>query len=108
MTSQNRAADDPSRQGAQSIAKALEVDPAAGLSTGEGAGRLVRHGPNQLSAAIIRLCICISACENGPVGSHAQRGEEQREHGQDPNDARGDHRAQIVLAAALQSPHPPL
>ena len=51
MTSQNCAAEDPSRQEPQSIAKALKVNPKFGLSLKEAAQRLVQHGPNQLRAS---------------------------------------------------------
>jgi Ca2+-transporting ATPase len=51
MTSQDGADDDPSRQDAQAITKALKADPASGLSSDEAARRLTQHGPNQLRAS---------------------------------------------------------
>ena len=51
MTSHNCATVDPSRQESQSIANALQVDPASGLTSDEAALRLAKHGPNQLCAS---------------------------------------------------------
>ena len=51
MISTKRASDDPSRQEPQSIAKALRVDSATGLTSDEAALRLVQHGSNQLRAS---------------------------------------------------------